>query len=421
MTGRRATVCHARHTVGTLSENPPGSLYFSYNAHWLASGGFAVSLSLPMEQGESPQEAAGFFEGLLPEGAVRQRIARRVGVSSDDVFGLLLAIGGDCAGALSIVSEDDAEGDGTEQPTVLDVQSLLTLARSGGRNVSVLPDHPQRFSLAGAHEKQPVVFDGNHYWLSGRQHPSTHILKFETVPRVCMAEFLANRLAEAIGLPVVEVEFVTLEDQVPMLRIRRFDRMTDSGGGVVRLHQEDLLQAMGLPSILKYQREGGPSLATLAELLRRHAGSPVPTINRLRDWQIFNCLVGNWDGHAKNLAVFYPHRQSAPELAPFYDLVAIEFLNRLSPGSWSRDMALAVGSAYTPERITRQAWQAFADVLRIPQRPTMMRLAELAESLPHLAQRVAANFVEQHGHSTLLERFTETVKRRCRQVLNSVF
>lgn len=420
MNGRRGSVWFGRRRVGRLYEDPPGTLYFAYHGQWLAEDGFAVSLSLPLARGEVPQEATGYFEGLLPEGAVRQRVARRYGVSAADAFGLLLAIGGDCAGALSIGPADApvaADGPG---PDALDDAVIASLARSGGRDMSLLGHQPQRFSLAGAQEKQPVVFDGTSYYLSGRQHPSTHILKFETVPRVCIAEYLANRVAGAIGLPVVKMEFVHLAEHRPMLRIQRFDRKTEADGKVARLHQEDLLQALGLPSMLKYQREGGPSLAAVAGLLRDNVGRPVVAINHLRDWQMFNCLIGNWDGHAKNLAICYPNNDSLPELAPIYDLVAIEFLNRLSPGTWSRDMAFAVGGVYTPERITRDCWYRFADELQIPRRPTLARLADLAESLPGLAEMLASEFSHAHGHDDVVQRFVEVTDRRCRQVLHSV-
>ena len=135
---------------------------------------------------------------------------------------------------------------------------------------------------------------------------------------------------------------------------------------------------------------------------------------------MFNCLLGNWDGHARNLAICYPNNDSLPELAPFYDLFAIEFLNHLSPGTWSRDMAFAVGGAYTPERITRDCWRRFADELQIPHRLTLARLADLAESLPGLAKIVAAEFSDAHGHENVLHRFVEATGRRCRQVLQSV-
>lgn len=56
---------------------------------------------------ESYDEAAlyPFFEGLLPEGEVRERLAARLRLNPSGVFGFLGAIGRDCAGAYSIVPE----------------------------------------------------------------------------------------------------------------------------------------------------------------------------------------------------------------------------------------------------------------------------------------------------------------------------
>lgn len=126
--------------------------------------------------------------------------------------------------------------------------------------------------------------------------------------RVCVAECLTNDIARRVGLPVVDTEFLRAgaDGGVPFLRIERCDRARDADGRLRRLHQEDLLQALGRSAAIKYQRDGGPSLGDAAELLREHAARPVEALARLRDWQIFNCLVGNWDGHAKNLALRQP-------------------------------------------------------------------------------------------------------------------
>lgn len=369
----------------------------------------------------APAEATGYFEGLLPEGEVRQRVCRETGVANNDPFGLLLAIGGDCAGALSIVPPGAEAGDrDDEAPDTLDDRQILELARSGGRNMPA-PGRRQRFSLAGAQEKLPVIFEDDRYALPDRMHPSSHILKFETVPRVCLAEYLANRLARATSLPVADTTFVSLNGRVPMLRITRFDRILGAGGVLERVHQEDLLQALGLPSMLKYQREGGPTLAQVAAIVREHTRRPAVAIAYLRDWQMFNCLTGNWDGHAKNLALLYPPDSTVPELAPFYDLVAIEFLNRLRPGSWSRDMAFAVGTQVLPERITRGEWERFADDLGIPRKPTLERLEEMALALPEAAVSVARHFAGNYFKDNTLDRFVESIRRRCGWVVRSVF
>ncbi len=279
-------------------------------------------------------------------------------------------------------------------------------------------------SLAGAQEKQSVIFDGESYALPDRANPSSHILKFETVPQVCFAECVANDMAGRIGLPVVTTEFLQAgvsNDATPYLRIERFDREWSESGGLVRLHQEDVMQALAEPTVLKCQRDGGPSIGVVAELLREHAARPVVALGLLRDWQIYNYLVGNWDAHGKNLALIYTPDQAVPTLAPFYDLVAIEFFNLLRPGTWSRDMAFYIGEHDEPERITRADWEIFARDLGMPPKRLLARLEELALQMPDVAHSARGAFAEANGDQAAYDQLETSVRRRCRWVLNSVF
>jgi len=80
---------------------------FRYDPAWL-KGGFAISQSLPLDSEELPSDesiAHRFFANLLPEGGVRDQIVRDLKLPNTD-FALLRAIGGECAGALSILPLD---------------------------------------------------------------------------------------------------------------------------------------------------------------------------------------------------------------------------------------------------------------------------------------------------------------------------
>lgn len=422
MTDRRGAVWYGERRVGSLREDGRGVLHFAYDSDWLHDGSFPISVHLPLANGDRDTEAHVFFEGLLPEGRVRQRICRQLGIAVEDDTGLLLAIGEDCAGALSVLPEAVAPGEEREPPCALTSQQMERLIRSHGEDAAAVTGVPQRFSLAGAQEKQPVIFYGRSYALPDRANPSTHILKFETVPRVCVAEFAGHDMARRLGLPVAATELLgTGNDGTPFLRVERYDRSRDASGAVRRLHQEDVMQALGLPGWLKYQKDGGPSLADVAALLREHTARPAEALARLRDWQMFNCLAGNWDGHGKNLALLYLPDQPAPVLAPFYDLVAIEFLNHVRPGSWARDLAFSIGGSYVPERVTKADWEAFSSELRMPARRVLERLADLAGRMPELAAEAREALAREHGDERVFDALEESVRRRCRWTLRSVF
>jgi HipA-like protein len=104
---RRLSVHHAYGRVGLLEQGEGRVFQFTYDEAWLDSPKrFPISLSLPL-RGEPHQEAAHpFFSNLLPEGDVRRLLCRRLGISTENDFELLAAIGGECAGALVIASEE---------------------------------------------------------------------------------------------------------------------------------------------------------------------------------------------------------------------------------------------------------------------------------------------------------------------------
>lgn len=421
MKRRAGRVWWNRRLVGHLREDDRGLLHFAYDRDWLGAG-FPISVGLPLAMGEQERNAHSFFSGLLPEGGMRQQICRRQGIAEQDDTGLLLAIGGDCAGALSILPADaqpEAEGNPAQR---LDPATLAALIRRRGTELPGGTLSPPRFSLAGAQDKLPIGCDADGYWLPDTTHPSSHIIKFETIKRVCFAELMANRIAAALGLPVVETAYRVQQEGAhayPWLLVRRYDRL-EVDGRLLRLHQEDMMQALGEPVGLKYQSDGGPSMAAIAEFVRQHLDRPAQALGLLRDWQIVNFLIGNWDGHGKNLALLYRPGAATPLLAPFYDLVAIEFLNQITPGSYAREMALYIGDERTPERIGGRHWSAFAQQLGIPPKPLLRRVEDLAAALPEVARNCRAEFAAAHGDQAVHHQLDRSIDKRCRATLNAL-
>jgi len=89
--------------AGTLRRRN-GELQFQYSERWLEQPeAIGLSQSLPLQaESFADQACRPFFAGLLPEGQLRQRIAQQCQISRSNDFGLLAAIGGDCAGAVSL-------------------------------------------------------------------------------------------------------------------------------------------------------------------------------------------------------------------------------------------------------------------------------------------------------------------------------
>ena len=130
MTERRGSVWYGDRSVGSLREDDGRRLRLAYDVGWLAEGGFPISVRLPLSNGDQEVDAHAFFEGLLPEGRVRQRICRKLGIPLEDDAGLLFAIGEDCAGALSILPARAAPEMNSASPEKLTSTPLCESTRS---------------------------------------------------------------------------------------------------------------------------------------------------------------------------------------------------------------------------------------------------------------------------------------------------
>ena len=106
-----------------------------------------------------------------------------------------------------------------------------------------------------------------------------------------------------------------------MLIVERFDRRLAPGGTHwLRLPQEDMCQALGVPSALKYESDGGPGVRSIMDLL---LGSRTPDTDR---WMFFRAQVVFWmlcaiDGHAKNFSIAIGSGGRFA-LTPLYDVLS---------------------------------------------------------------------------------------------------
>lgn len=327
-------------------------LGFRYDEAWLAAAGAcALSRQLPLRPEDfSGTPVAVFFGGLLPEADARDQIARNLGISADNDFAMLERIGGECAGAISLMpvpgtpAGPPSAGDGVRW---LGADELAAIMERLPHRPLLAGEEGLRLSLAGAQVKLPVVIedpsDGmRRVGLPLGGTPSTHIIKPEPsrFPGLAENEAWCMALARVIGLDAAEVREERI-GEVPCLIARRYDRLpVASGQGVRRVHQEDFCQAMGYPSSRKYQQEGGPSLRECFQLVREWSTAPVLDIVLLLDAVIFAVVTGNADAHGKNHSFLY--ESGTRRMAPLYDQVCTMAWPELSS-----TLSMKIGSAST--------------------------------------------------------------------------
>lgn len=403
--------------VAVLERRGPKRYRFRYDEATRSrheDGAIVLSASLPVQAAEFPPATARpFFDGLLPEGAVRSSLAHSLRVSEEDGFALLAALGADCAGAVVVLPPDaagPAEGGRVKPLSAADLDRLI----------EELPEHPlgvdgsprgARLSLGGVQEKLVLVrsADGE-YGQPLEGAPSTCILKPEhsDYPEIVANEAFGLRLATSAGLDAARAEPVEIGGR-PCLYVERFDRTLADDGRVARVHQEDMCQALGIAPADKYEASGGPSIAAVVQLLRE-IGSPWAAADILKviEAALLNFLIGNSDAHGKNLALLHPARGDV-RLAPLYDLVSTQVYD-LEPA-----MAMAIGGVEDPERVDIDAWRELGRQCGVgAQLPGL--IVERTDRIMRCAEALVATAKAEGWHRPVIDRVFALMGTRAGQL-----
>tara|TARA_Y100001947_G_scaffold156117_1_gene163611 strand:- start:296 stop:1510 length:1215 start_codon:yes stop_codon:yes gene_type:complete len=291
-----------------------------------------------------------FFSNLLPEGTLRDYLARRAGVKAVREYHLLAQLGHDLPGAVRAVAVDAEETEADE----LDEEAAGKQA-----------ERALRFSLAGVQLKfSAIKAQGKN---GGLTIPVTGsggnwIVKLPSArhPEVPEAEFAAMKLAAKIGIDVPDIDLVPLDqiDGIPegitrygksAFAIRRFDR-----GEEGPVHTEDFAQVFGVFADDKYENASYRQILSVLAI-ETDEQSVIEFVRRLT----YSVLIGNGDMHLKNWSLIYPDRRNAL-LAPAYDLLStLAYI----PGD---DAALKFHSSREWASYTYDELETIADKARLP-------------------------------------------------------
>ena len=364
--------------AGVLERLDGARLQFAYDPDWLSAAEAPLSLNLPLrEEPYADAECRPFFAGLVPEGEFLRAIARSFSISAENPFTVLREIGGECAGAVSLVEAGAVPPFASApEPRWLSDRELAVLLEE-------LPTHPLmadvdddegiRLSLAGTQNKLGVLLNEGRIGITRGRPPSTHIIK---VPSPSLEDLVANEaycmtLARTVGLAAAAVRPVRAGDLEALL-VERYDRYR-AGSGIRRLHQEDLCQASGRLPEEKYESEGGPGVAECGSLIRANAAGPGAALLRFLDALLFNVVIGNADAHSKNYSLVL-EGGGAPRFAPLYDLISTRAYGR----RFGRKMGMKYGGEYRPDRIRGRHLDRLGDDLGIAHRRVRKHATEMA-------------------------------------------
>lgn len=375
----------ATQLVGHLSMSDGSFVYDSSYLQAQTAG--ALSCSLPLSaKSFSQDEARPYFEGLLPEGHARHAIAAALHVREENYLPLLAGYGFECIGDVIIASENEA------LTSLYEPIDVTNLASDLGENKAAEINAVSRLSLAGTQNKVGLYHDPrSSCWetdwyrpLGGA--PSTHILKTSPNRNVLYLEYLCTKASLSCGVPTANIRLLDLNG--PVVCSERYDRSPASdshNAHVLRRHQEDFTQALGILPGSKYAELEGGTARSIAAFIRRRFSKPIEGIESFARLTLFNYLIGNCDNHLKNMSILYSPNWREMGLAPAYDLICTTWFPNLS-----REMGMLLGGEGRIDCVGAEHLSLFAKDIGLPTRRLRAMCSELADRIDPAIDDAAA-------------------------------
>jgi HipA N-terminal domain len=405
----------AGETVGHLAPQRKGRVKFSYAPEWIEKNNQPISLSLPCsEVSFDAQKSTAFFGNLLPEENMHKELCREAHIAVADTYTFLHRFGQECAGALVIVPE--GEEPEYHSPVYRDITDELDSIISSHKGVPIgnlIAKTGVRLSIAGAQNKLPVTVENGRFFVpaDGSYAPTTAILKPTSYffPDLHRNELFCMELARSIGLDTPEASLLKIGEYQAYV-IMRYDRQRNESG-IVRLHQEDFCQALGVSHDQKYEEYGGPGFAACGKVLLHPLVSEYGAAREsFIKCALFNYVIGNCDAHAKNFSLLY-HGTKGLRLAPFYDLVSTMAYPELA-----QKFAMAIGKTFRFDRIAEHSWKEFAAAMNIRAERVFSLAEEVCASVAPAVEPLAARHEKQYGTAPIYETLAQVVRKGLEQL-----
>jgi serine/threonine-protein kinase HipA len=375
---RYGIVTFKNQRVGILSELAGGGTRFSYDDG--VDQSIACALPVSGKVHEYPHGIHPFFAHLAPEGWLRERQSAFAEIDRDDDFGILLAFGADCIGAVGISdpghSHDKVRLKGASAP--LDAAAVQNERTISGVQAKILcaDNGAGGFRPAGADDIAP------------------YIAKF---PESRLPDMVAN---EATTLELLRIllggDEVAVSSLAPIdgidgiaLVVSRFDRTKGA-----KLRCEDFAQVISQPPGFDHHGKYNAGYEAIGRALG-HSAARLLDARRLFKRLAAYVLLGNVDCHLKNWSLV--ESGEGLRLSPAYDVLNGYLY---ADAGYTTRFGLTIGDERLHwERYDRALLLDIAEEIGLARRAAESVLAELARRKPALDKRLQQGLRLDEGRS----------------------
>ncbi|MER9937242.1 type II toxin-antitoxin system HipA family toxin [Mesorhizobium sp. M0088] len=406
--------------VGRLHHLQGGKLSFSYDEAWM-EGRVRIPLSLSMPTITRTYEGKvveAFLWGLLPDNEqTLGRWAQRFQVSARNPFALLKNVGRDCAGAVQFLppGHQVSRSENVELLTEAQIGDRLRDLRKDGAATRRIGD-PGQFSLAGAQAKTAFHFDkGSKSWgIPLGDTPTTHIFK-PPLPHLhghTENEHFCLQLACKLGMDAAHSQVLDFAGEKAIV-LERFDRRSIDGK-TIRIHQEDMCQALSVMPTLKYENQGGPGITTISKTVLSASLDPIRDRQTFMAANVFNWIIAGTDAHAKNYSMLLG-AQGEARLAPLYDISSI--LPHLGEGEIEAEMrdlklAMKIDRVYPIDEIMPRHWARCASSAKVGGEYTVRTIRHQLAVMPDMASECAQELRQEGIFHEIVGRLVDAIATR---------
>ncbi len=364
---RYGIVTYKDKRIGTLSETAGSGTRFLYDEGVTQS----IACTLPVSQREHdyPFGLHPFFAHLAPEGWLRDRQSAFADVDGNDDFGILLAFGADCIGAVGIVDPEHSHDRVRLRPsaTALDRAAVDFDRTISGAQAKILCTD----NLAGG------------YRPTGADEPAPRIAKYpgERLPDMVANEATTLELCRLLldDGEVADARLASVDGVDGLaLVVDRFDR-----AGAEKLRCEDFAQVIAQPAGRDHRGKYDVGYDAIGRALQHSAARLLDT-RRLFKRLAAYVVLGNVDCHLKNWSLL--ETAEGLRLSPAYDV-----LNGYIYGAdgYTTRFGLLVGEERLQwERYDRALLLGIAEEIGLPKRAAEGVLTELKRKWPALSKRL---------------------------------
>jgi len=254
-----------------------------------------------------------------------------------------------------------------------------------------------------------LLFENGRWGVPAGRTPTTHILKPPTghFDGHAENEHVCLGLARALGLPTASSQVMRFGDEIAIV-VERYDRLR-IGNDIIRVHQEDICQALGIMPTKKYQNEGGPGIVDVVELLRTYSNAREEDVNAFIDAIAFNWLIAGPDAHAKNYSLLISGGPRV-RLAPLYDIASILPYDNVDLHKVK--LSMKIGGEYRLRDIQLNEWRKLARDVRVDVDTLIGRIAAMAEQLPDALSTVRARAQAEGLDQPIIDRLAARLTER---------